>query len=217
MTYFLNIVKHMHVHWKGAMHTVEEKEKLRSQILDAARELFVEQGYRNVSMRKIARKIGYSATTIYLYFKNKGELFNCLAEETLERLLRVFQDVQRENLEPIAKLKRMGDSYVRVAMEDPDGYRIAFMMETDIWSEPQDYLAEGSQGLRVYQMIYDAVDACVKSRGLRRDEIEAAAQAVFAAIHGLVALWLTYPSFPWVSRERLQDMVINSAVGGIVA
>ena len=43
-----------------------EKEQLRHQILSAARELFVNEGYENVSMRKIAHKIEYSPTTIYL-------------------------------------------------------------------------------------------------------------------------------------------------------
>lgn len=198
------------------MHTVKEKQTLQTLILDAARELFVEEGYKNVTMRKIARKIGYSATTIYLYFKNKTELFNCLAEEMLERLLKVFKDVQGENLEPLAQLKKMGEAYVRLAIEDPDGYRIAFMMETDIWTEPQDHLAKGSKGLEVYQMILNAVETCVRYRRMRSDEIEAFAQAIFASIHGLVSLWLTYPTFPWVSKQRLQQMVIDSAVGGLI-
>lgn len=198
------------------MHTVKEKQTLQTLILDAARELFVEEGYKNVTMRKIARKIGYSATTIYLYFKNKTELFNCLAEEMLERLLKVFKDVQGENLEPVAQLKKMGEAYVQLAIEDPDGYRIAFMMETDIWTEPQDHLAKGSKGLEVYQMILNAVETCVRYRRMRSDEIEAFAQAIFASIHGLVSLWLTYPTFPWVSKQRLQQMVIDSAVGGLI-
>ena len=198
------------------MHTVKEKQTLQTLILDAARELFVEEGYKNVTMRKIARKIGYSATTIYLYFKNKTELFNCLAEEMLERLLKVFKDVQGENLEPVAQLKKMGEAYVQLAIEDPDGYRIAFMMETDIWTEPQDHLAKGSKGLEVYQMILNAVETCVRYRRMRSDEIEAFAQSIFASIHGLVSLWLTYPTFPWVSKQRLQQMVIDSAVGGLI-
>ncbi len=43
-----------------------EKEQLRQQILSAARELFVTEGYEHVSMRKSADKIEYSPTTIYL-------------------------------------------------------------------------------------------------------------------------------------------------------
>ena len=60
----------------------KEKEALRQKILAAARELFVDEGYENVSMRKVARKIEYSPTTIYLYFKNKAELLDSICDET---------------------------------------------------------------------------------------------------------------------------------------
>ena len=53
-----------------------EKKELRQEILDAAREMFVEDGYENVSMRKIAEKIEYSPTTIYLYFRDKADLLD---------------------------------------------------------------------------------------------------------------------------------------------
>lgn len=202
---------------RSSLTKMTEKETLRSQILRAARELFVDEGYRNVSMRKIAGRIGCSATTIYLHFRSKGELVNCLAEEMMEKLVNAFQSVQVENLDPIEELRRMGEAYVRLASEDPSGYRIAFMMETDLWNKPEDYLQEGSHALRAYRMILKTVESCVKSRHLVGEEVEAAAQAVFAAIHGLVALWLTYPTFPWASKERLRQMVIDAAVEGILA
>ena len=48
-----------------------EKENIREEILDAARTLFVKEGYENVSIRKIAAKIEYAPGTIYLYFEDK--------------------------------------------------------------------------------------------------------------------------------------------------
>ena len=56
------------------------REDLRKRILAAAEELFVREGYEKVSMRKIARRIEYSPTTIYHHFKDKAELFACLLE-----------------------------------------------------------------------------------------------------------------------------------------
>jgi len=61
-----------------------EKKELRQEILDAARDLFVREGFENVSMRKIAEKIEYSPTTIYLYFQDKADLLDCICEETFE-------------------------------------------------------------------------------------------------------------------------------------
>ena len=56
-----------------------EKDNLRQAILDAAGELFVNEGFENVSIRKIAHKIEYSATTIYIYFKDKKDIFDLMS------------------------------------------------------------------------------------------------------------------------------------------
>ena len=49
----------------------KHKEEFRREILDSAREIFINDGYDGFSMRKLAEKIDYSPTTIYIYFKNK--------------------------------------------------------------------------------------------------------------------------------------------------
>ena len=58
-----------------------EKEAVARAILDAARDLFVVEGYRNVSIRKIAERIEYSPAAIYSYFPSKDDIFFALAEE----------------------------------------------------------------------------------------------------------------------------------------
>jgi AcrR family transcriptional regulator len=65
---------------------LRQKKFLRQEILDAASELFVKEGYENVSMRRIADQIEYSPTTIYLYFKDKAELLEQVCVETFSRL-----------------------------------------------------------------------------------------------------------------------------------
>lgn len=58
-----------------------EREATARAILDAARELFVAEGYQNVSIRKIAERIEYSPAAIYSYFPSKDDIFLALAEE----------------------------------------------------------------------------------------------------------------------------------------
>ena len=59
----------------------KQKEAFRREILDSAREMFISDGYDGFSMRKLAGKIDYSPTTIYLYFKNKDDLLFGICEE----------------------------------------------------------------------------------------------------------------------------------------
>ena len=63
-----------------------ERQAVRVAILDAARDLFVCEGYRNVSIRKIAERIDYSPAAIYSYFPSKDDIFFALAEEGFRRL-----------------------------------------------------------------------------------------------------------------------------------
>ena len=58
-----------------------EREAVSRAILDAARDLFVAEGYQNVSIRKIAERIEYSPAAIYSYFPSKDDIFFALAEE----------------------------------------------------------------------------------------------------------------------------------------
>ena len=71
------------------------RDVLRRTILDAAREAFVRDGYEGVSMRALAEKIGCSHGNLYLHFKDKEALFDCLVEESFDRLdslLRTLHD-----------------------------------------------------------------------------------------------------------------------------
>ena len=83
-----------------------EKKELRQGILDAAREMFVRDGFENVSMRKIAEKIEYSPTTIYLYFQDKADLLDCLCEETFAKLLKKQNILDQTIADPLERLRR---------------------------------------------------------------------------------------------------------------
>src|SRR5438876_4525270 len=86
-----------------------DREAVSRAILDAARELFVTEGYRNVSIRKIAEKIEYSPAALYGYFPSKDDIFYALADEGF-RLLHTSDnaeamDAALEKLEPIERIR----------------------------------------------------------------------------------------------------------------
>src|SRR5437660_12230763 len=64
-----------------------DRETVRRAILDAARDLFVSEGYANVSIRKIAERIEYSPAALYGYFPSKDDIFFAPAAEGV-RILR---------------------------------------------------------------------------------------------------------------------------------
>ena len=68
----------------------KQKEELRQNILDAAKRLFLKEGYHATSIRKIAKEIEFSPTTIYLYYKDKAEIAHALHIEGFKLLGRQF-------------------------------------------------------------------------------------------------------------------------------
>lgn len=80
------------------MDAKDAKERKRKAIADAARELFAEFGYRSVSMEQIAQRASVAKGTVYLYFKDKAELFDALAQELLEGLQTVIRTYENKKI-----------------------------------------------------------------------------------------------------------------------
>src|SRR3954470_18451455 len=83
-----------------------DREAIRRGILDAARDLFVTEGYQNVSIRKIAERIEYSPAAIYGYFPSKDDIFFALAEQGF-RLLHSPALEQPAGLSPLERVYQM--------------------------------------------------------------------------------------------------------------
>src|SRR4051794_32557040 len=105
-----------------------EREELRQEIVEAARQLFIEEGYDAVSMRKIADRIEYSPATIYLYFRDKSDLLDCVCADTFRKLVARLQSIGGEPTEPVDRLRRGLRAYVDFGLENPADYRVTFMM-----------------------------------------------------------------------------------------
>src|SRR5262249_34802144 len=106
----------------------KEKQKLeiRKMILDASMKLFVEQGFENVSIRKIADLIQYSPTTVYLYFKDKDEIFFNLHEIGFQKMADINSDLDQIK-NPLLRLHKMGENYLKFGIENPEYYDLMFI------------------------------------------------------------------------------------------
>jgi AcrR family transcriptional regulator len=104
-----------------------ERDRLSQAILTAARELFVVEGYRNVSMRKIAERIEYSPAAIYSYFPGKDDIFFSLAEEGF-RLLAEFGAAACAALgDPFARLRGGLWAFYMFSKTHPEYFHLMFV------------------------------------------------------------------------------------------
>src|SRR5512141_2817541 len=105
-----------------------EREAVRRAILDAARELFVTEGYANVSIRKIAERIEYSPAAIYGYFPSKDDIFFALAAEGFRLLFSYGDGIDvAASADPADPLRQMFWRYYQVSKEHPEYFALMFL------------------------------------------------------------------------------------------
>lgn len=189
-----------------------EKESLRQEIMDAARELFVEKGYENVSMRKIAEKIDYSATTIYLYFDDKADLMTQICERTFAKLAYNIKSINRKIADPVEALRAGMTEYVNFGLRHPSDYLLLF---NTAMPETPSVPFEESNGKLAFETLREAVTACVKAGLARSDDVDALSQSLWMGIHGITSLLITQKGFPFVDRKHLIYQTVDILIEGI--
>jgi AcrR family transcriptional regulator len=103
-----------------------ERETVRRKILNAARTLFLNEGYANVSMRKIAEQIEYSPGAIYSYFGSKEDIFFALAEEGLQ-FVRTHCSVASHANAPLERVREAFWRFYTFSKEQPEYFSLIFV------------------------------------------------------------------------------------------
>lgn len=167
------------------------KEDLRKRILEAAKKLFLTAGYDATSIRKIAKEIEFSPTTIYLYYKDKRDIIYALHREGFQVLRQNFQPLMQVE-SPFERLKALGRCYIRFAFTHPDLYELMFVMK-----DPMEYLevncveTEWEEGERVFDFLLQTVRDCQQVGYFKGLDPNHVAMEAWASVHGMCALYVS--------------------------
>ncbi len=192
-----------------------QKRFLRQEILDAATDLFVNEGFERVSMRRIADKIEYSPTTIYLYFKDKAELLDQICTGTFARLAQHLTRMLEQPGDPLERLKRGLLAYINFGIANPQQYRVVFMMPPPEGFDRFKNLQQGSPGMQSFDFLRRSVFDCISAGKFRSRHAELIAQTLWCGVHGVTSLLITHQMFPWVDKERLIQSTVDALVAGV--
>lgn len=172
-----------------------EKIELRNKILEAANRLFVEVGFEKTSLRKIAEAVEYSPATIYLYFKDKDEIFFQLHNRAFTRFFEEFQKAPLVS-NPWERLQFIGKLYLNFAFEQPGYYDLMFIMSSPINSLENHQKWEG--GKKSHDILESTVAACVEE-GYIQGNPKTLALGFWSMVHG-------YATFVIRDRMRMYDV-----------
>jgi AcrR family transcriptional regulator len=171
---------------------------LRDRILNASRDIVVRDGFPALSMRKIADVIGYSPASLYLHFPSRDAIAQALCAEGHAQLLAAL----RMGNESADRLKPIAHAYVAYGRTHAQMYRLMFMESP----------AHAGAAIKSTEPFGDSI------RSLFTDALNlhaapdasARAEALWAALHGIVALSLACPACLHEPLETLVDLTLIS-------
>lgn len=192
--------------------TETEKQAVRTVIMDAARELFIHQGVEAVTMRAVAQRIGYSATSLYLYFSDKEQLIRAVVDADAIKLAQALKSTLEIN-DPLQRFLQFGQHYVQFALTNPNHYRMMFMTQHPPCDPALSSIEQNNPEQDGYAQLISVVTSAWHA-GIFKPTLTdpiLIAQTVWAAMHGLCALQINLADDAWINwrplEARIQAMV----------
>jgi AcrR family transcriptional regulator len=189
-------------------------EEFRRKVLDAARDLFVNEGYEKFSMRTLAEKMGYSPTTIYAYFKDKDALFFAMCEEVAERFFADLTDIRTAHTDPLESLRQVLLNLIKVGFNNPDEYKFLFITRPQAYGTLEEFMEKESMARNSYFVFREIVKHCMATGTLQEIDIDVLTQVLAVATCGLGALTANKTSFPWIDRNVLAHTLVEGLLRG---
>ncbi|GAB4345472.1 MAG: hypothetical protein Kow0099_25780 [Candidatus Abyssubacteria bacterium] len=172
--------------------TIEDKELRRRRLLDAARELFFERGYRDTTIEMITERAGVSTGAFYLYFKSKEEIYMTLYADGID----IFHSMARQaiswpGMSALARLSAIAHAYFRFYKEHTEYFEIlAFihMYETKLKERTEMSDLLDAKAIALLRMIEGVIKEGVESGELTPRDTWKTTNVLWGMMDGLVML-----------------------------
>ena len=197
------------------MGSKERKERNRlnmhKDILHAALNIVRKEGYRSLSLRKLANNIEYSATIMYLYFKNKDALLVDLAKLGYQQLNASIDKNSKNIIDPTKRLKVILTTYWHFATHEKELYHL--MQETGMrLNEPEPLFPE------MMVFINSISQATMKVHGSEKFTdtfLKHKCYTSIAMVQGLASLSITHKDIDARSKSQMLDDAIDCLINSL--
>ena len=185
-------------------------ERLRTELIAAARRIAErENSTEALSIRSVAREAGVAATSVYLHFRGRNEIFLAAVADDYRALAGTMEAARdAAGHDPVARLRAVGRAYCRFAVQQPGSYRLITEVRQPLpEDEPPtaDHPAAAAQSVLV-----DAVADCQAvglAKGVDRDLLVA---CLWSGWHGFLELRRSKPQREWPEAEEVVDLLVGS-------
>jgi AcrR family transcriptional regulator len=196
-----------------------DREAVRRAILDAARDLFVTEGYQNISIRKIAERIEYSPAAIYSYFPSKDDIFFALAEEGFRLLGDPGLPDRQERLAgrgPLERVRAIFWNLYEFSRQHPQYFALMFL-DRSVPRISREY-ERFAFARETKRHIAEEIERCIEARLLPATlKPGAAMRVLMVGMVGVAALSLSDRLTPGENADLLASDVLDTTIAGLRA
>jgi AcrR family transcriptional regulator len=181
---------------------VERKERLRSEILAAASKMFADRGYEAVTLREIAKEIGYTHAVIYQHFPDKWHILVELSSETIGLMVQNFDEIAAKHLAPKERLFATSRGLIQFCVDHPQQFRnVFFGPENRNGVRAGQYIDDLGRPLfeRFVQLFFDVA----RAEGLPSKDDPVVAHTWWFSIFGLATLMVIQGVVPNLPDQAL--------------
>lgn len=182
-----------------ARRTKEEAAATRDSILDAAEQLFAEQGVSRTTLQHIATAAGVTRGAIYWHFDDKVALFNAMMDRVVMPLEAAIELLDRcGSDDPLHDLHEYMLASLRTTVEDPRARRVfeIAVLKMEVVGELDAVRQRRKHGLEGWMTRAERRIRQAAERGQVRKDVDprAAALGMWALVEGLIRNWLFDPA-----------------------
>ena len=187
---------------------------LRTALIEAAAAMISEGGAASVTMRAIGGRLGVSRAAPYRHFPDKTSLLVAVAVEGFKRLNRRLGagDTDVPPQSSVERLRRMGEEYVRFALEHPAHYRLMYGKEA-LARQDQPELREAAGAL--LENLVQVIRVHQQQGEIERGDPRAQAYVAWSAVHGLASLLIERQIDPSVDVNELIQQSTRTLLDGM--
>lgn len=191
-----------------------DAEASRQRIVAAARDLFAAEGYRGVSMRKVAARADCLPSTLYTLFPGKRQLLHFLWESIFTDLSAALEAAYAQTPPP-GRLAALCRAHVDFWLKRPEDFLAIFLVEDPLQETGDRSFAQSSPAL-LQSDAYQRAIAEAQARGeVRPGEIVAIRNALLCGVQGVAYNLIAIPEFGWGDPARLKASVIDALLAGL--
>lgn len=184
------------------------KEETKVNILNAALEIGVEDGWQALSMRKIADKIEYTAPIIYEYFENKEGILLELTRKGYILLLTDFKKAKETHANPEQQLEAMWLAYWNFAFENKELYKLMYGVDMNC-CELKKTLIESEA---TTALLNDTIADIMTDKNPSKETVLRKYYTFWSVIHGLISINLVQKG----THDKMNQHILRDAIQSII-